>query len=338
MDIILTENDVGLQKIESFLSALRMDDGRIYSSRNFRFCTIPIVLIVDNDLNVNAFRKEPASHFISNPGADALSLYIDDFRSVVKTWRRAVIDDLDSLGIAYNSGRVNYSKLLGKRGRAHSVTNVLSDSFRLLPRKLDYDWLTINTKQVEIAIDKYISELKRAMRSGKREEKRFHRVFNKYPFLLKRDNYSQHWYEARLQRGNGESYQPDFSLKPNFSQQTDLSIVEVKLPTEYFTKRKKFHPGPYSSLIDHIFQVNDYKDYLESDAYKKSISSVYGYLPSKVQYSLLIGRSESKEENLDILNTRMRQINAQFITLLTFDELLHYQVSFLERMKLLEVS
>lgn len=119
--------------------------------------------------------------------------------------------------------------------------------------------------------------------------------------------------------------------------ETDLSILEVKLPNEGFVKQRKFHPTIYSKLLDHLGQVNDYKDYLESEQYQEIIKKKFGTFPRKIEYKLLIGRQEQKDENLDVLEKRMRQLGQSHIYLMTYDELRDYQVKFLDRINLLEV-
>ncbi|AMJ65770.1 hypothetical protein AXW84_10270 [Hymenobacter sp. PAMC 26628] len=89
--------------------------------------------------------------------------------------------------------------------------------------------------------------------------------------------------------------------------------------------------------MSYIFQVNDYKDYIESEEYQKKLNQVFGFIPTKVEYNLLIGRSADKASNIYNLNKRMRQMGALHINLLTYDELLDYQVKYLDRIKLLKV-
>lgn len=250
-----------------------------------------------------------------------------------------MLDELDNLGIKFNTGKVDYSFFFSEGRKRNLSTDILSDNFKLFPRKLNYEWLYFNDKQIERVIDLYIKELKRSSRlNNKKEEKRFHTLFNKYPSLIKRDNYSKHWYEARLYYEEKNWYEPDYTLKPNFNQRTDLSILEVKLPNEGFIKKTNFHPKPYSSIVNHIFQVNDYKEYLESDEYQETIKKVFGFMPDSIDYNILIGRLDDKTESMKILSKRMRQMNALHINFITYDELLDYQVKYLERMKVLKIN
>lgn len=84
--------------------------------------------------------------------------------------------------------------------------------------------------------------------------------------------------------------------------------------------------------------MNDYKDYLESDEYQESIRKVFGFVPTKLEYNILVGRLDDKTKGFSVFNKSMRQINATHINFITYDELLDYQVKFLERMKILKVT
>jgi hypothetical protein len=338
LDLIISENNIQHKKATEFYQAIIKDKKRTYSNYDFKFCTIPMVLIVDKNENRYAYSQFGFYDVIDNIGLDNLHHFVPEFISSVKTWRRKILDELDNLGIKFNSGRIDYTFYFSEDRKRNIPTNILSENFKKFPRKLNYDWLEENDKQIEIAIDEFIKELKTSTKlNKKKEEKKFHKLFNKYPFLIKRDNYSDHWYEPRLYYNNAEYYEPDYSLKPNFSQRTDLSILEVKLPNEAFIKKTKFHPKPYNNIFSHIIQVNDYKDYLESDEYHTAIKKVFGFVPESIEYNILIGRLDDKTSSFSIFNKRMKQIDSLHINFITYDELLDYQVKYLERTKLLKI-
>lgn len=336
LDLIITQDKIHGYRAVDFFKKITKDKSATYSNRDFLFHKIPVVILVDE--NRTAFLNDGFALVLDDFGLEKLHLWKPGLVGVAKDWRRHVLDELDDLGIRFNSGTIDYTYVLSRKKRTGTPARILSGSFKQLPRRLPYNWVTANERQIEIAIDQYIKELKRACRlNAKRDEKRFHALFNKYPFLIQRDNYSHKWYEARLDYENNRSFQPDFSLKPNFNQVTDLSILEIKLPNEAFIAKSPFHPGPLQGLMSHIFQVNDYKDYLESDQYQAEIKKTFGFIPNKVEYNILMGRLDEKTNGLQVLNKRMKQMGATHINLLTFDELLNYQVKYLDRIKLLKI-
>jgi len=337
LDLVITESNILRRNVSEFKDRLVQDQARTYSNRDFKFSSIPIIVLVDPYENRNAFSD--FAYAIDDLGTDKLNLFIPDIVGAVRDWRRHVLDELDNLGIRDNSGIIDYGFYFSDERKRDISTRILSENFKLFPRRLNYDWLSLNEEQIEKAVDEYIVELKRSSRNTKKnEEKKFHKLFNKYSFLLRRDNYSHHWYEPKLFLSQKNFYSPDYVLQPNFNQHTDLSILEIKLPNEGFITKSKFHPKPYKKIMDHIFQVNDYKEYLESEEYQESIRKAFGFIPSKVQYNILVGRLDEKTKGFKIFNKRLSQMNATHIRFITYDELLEYQVQFLERMKLLKVT
>jgi len=337
IDLIITEDNIERESASEFKDNIIKDKKRTFSNRDFNFSSIPVILIVDKHSNKNAYSG--FTDAIDDVGLDKLHLFIPEMISGVRSWRKQVLDELDNLGIRENSGSIDFQYYLSADRKRNIETFVLADNFKMFPRRLNYDWISFNEKEIEKALDEYIKELKRASRLNKKQgEKNFHKIFNKYPFLLKRDNYEHQWYEPRLYYNEDNYYEPDYVLKPNFTHMTDLSILEVKLPNEGFISKTKFHPKPYKKILDHIFQVNDYKDYLESDEYQETIRKVFGFVPTKLEYNILVGRLDDKTKGFSVFNSRMRQMNATHINFITYDELLDYQVKFLERMKILRVT
>lgn len=338
IDLFLIENNVENKRGDDFFKSITRDRARTYSAFNFNFCSIPVVLIMDEGENRQAFTHLGFAEVLNDLKPEKLHLFLPEITSAVKSWRKKVIDELDNLGVKFNSGNIDYAYFLSDGRKKDVSTNILSENFKRFPRKLRYDWLEINKEQIEVAIDTFVKQLKVATRSNKKkEEKRFHKIFNQYPFLIKRDNYSQFWYEPRLHYSEKEYYEPDYGLKPNFNQSTDLSILEIKLPNEAFMKKTNFHPRPYSKIFDHIFQVNDYKAYLESDEYQSTIKKIFGFMPGTIEYNILIGRLDDKLTNLEKFNKSMKSINASYINFMTYDELYDYQVKYFERRNILKI-
>ncbi|MGF7036780.1 hypothetical protein M2273_000014 [Mucilaginibacter lappiensis] len=337
LDLIICHNKIFQEVALDFKNKLIVDTLRTYSNRDFNLHKIPIVVLIGAAENRRMFSRQGFSDVLTDLGTENIHKYITKFKNPIKIWRKGVLDELDNLGIKFNSGIIDYSYYF-TRVRKFVNTHILSENFQQIPRRLDYYWLIQNQRQIEMAIDEFVTLLKRTHRlNKKREEKLYHKFFNRNKSFLLRDNYSRSWYEMELPLSATKSLEPDYSLKPNMNYETDLSILEVKLPNESFVKQRAFHPTLYSKLIDHLGQVNDYKDYLESDQYQEILKQKYGWVPEKIEYKLLIGRQDDKEEHRDILEKRMRHFGQTNIYLMTYDELRDYQVKFLERINLLEV-
>ena len=338
MDLILIKQNTHSSLGNSLQRFLISDSNVTYSNRNFNLKSIPVFLISDrtNDLSeygvINyygaAYTNASEDHF----------LYEHDIIETIKDWRRAVLDELSDLGIRFNSGHIDYTHIFSNDYRPKHDTNILSTSFKLFPRKLNYYWLRDNSRQIEMAIDELAKLLKNEhIRNKKQEEKKYHRFLNKHRYFLERDRYSKTWYESKFKIDESRHYDPDFTLKTNLNYTTDLSVIEVKLPNEGFLKQKAFHQNLFAKVFDHIAQVNDYKEYLESKMNTSAINEQLGFVPKRIDYNILIGRDRDKEDNTYQFEKRMGQFNIYNIKFMTYDELLSYQVDYMERMKLLEI-
>jgi hypothetical protein len=94
-------------------------------------------------------------------------------------------------------------------------------------------------------------------------------------------------------------------------------MVEVKLPNEGFLKQKTFHQSFYSTVFDHLSQVNDYVEYMRDNQNSSAINHQLGFEPKRIDCNILIGRKEDKEENLYQYNKKLRQFNIYDINLMT---------------------
>jgi len=338
LDLVLIHSWVENKNANEFQEWIKFDVKRTYSKNDFKLRELPILLVTQKEENLYNYKDYDG--IILDRGTDHLDLLSLQAISIVKNWRKRVIDELDNLGIKYNSGMIDYTYYFSKKQvPSLAQTFILSENFKLFPRKLNYYWLTVNKSQIEKSIDEFIKLLKRSERLGKKgEEKLYHKFFNDNRYFLLRDNYSSFMYESKLMKNETEYEEPDYLLKPNFNYRTDLSLLEIKLPNEVFMTKKIYHRTPRMSLIKHLIQVNDYKDYLESDEYKSQINNVFGYVPKKINYQLLVGRKVEKLKDIKGLNRTMRQLGQGNIDLMTYDDLEDYQVKFLERIKLLEIK
>lgn len=338
LDLIILKGGHYADREVSFDQFINSDISTTYSGYDFNLYKIPIVKILKQGSDFDKLHYQSYSNRYGGLDKELLVEYGDEIINSIKTWRRAVLDDMDTLGIRMNSGIVDYGKILAGERNYNGHTFILSENFRNMPRKLNYYWIITNLRQIEKGIDDYIKLLKvHSVKNKKAEELKIHRFFNNNVSFLERDRYSSTWYEPELRLGDAKSYEPDYTLKTNFNYTTDLSVIEVKLPNEGFLKTGDFHRTFFAKVFQHLTQIADYKDYLEDGLYNTELQGKFGFLPEKIDYNLLIGRDVDLEENQDLIRKRMKQFGQQHINLMTYDQLMHYQVAFLERLNLLEV-
>lgn len=337
MDLLIIKSTEYSELIQSVKRFLISDSNATYSNRDFNLTALPVFLLLDRRFDR---RKNYSLGFVVFEENDAeanLDAYKPKIIEAIKSWRSAVLEELDSLGIKSNSGMIDYSNLQVIFEKRKLDTKILSDNFKFFPRRLEYYWLKNNKEQIEKAIDTFIKMLKWSSISKKQQEKTYQSFFNENLHFLERDVYKKTWHEVKLPRSDNQFYAPDYSMETNLNYLTDLSILEVKLPNERLVGKKDFHKNFLGKVFHHLKQVNNYKDYLGDEMNLKHIARKFGFMPGKIEFNLLIGRMEEKQDHGELINTTMRQFGQQDVRLLSYDELLEYQVAFLERINLLKI-
>jgi len=307
-----------------------------YSNRDFNFREIPTSVIFNTRRQAMSYYSDDWSKNSYNQVKDEI-LPTTQYVQQIKNWRRQVFEELQNLGVKLNSGKIYYENFFNSSKRFKTDTKILSTNFKMLPRILRYRWLNNDIEQIKVIIDEFIRKLKRARSTKKREEKKYHKFFNENLSFLLRDSYSKHYYEPKLYYTKKKFYEPDYVLKPEMKFKTELSILEVKLPNELLVKKKKFHPSLRSRFVDHICQVNDYAEYLEANENRQNIKTAFGFVPENLEYNILIGRDDHRDENKHIISKRMGEYKKK-INIITYDDLMNYQVKYLERLELLQIK
>ena len=337
LDLIICQNNIGGLSAVDFYNRITKDTGRTFSTGNFYFHTIPVVLIVDEWENRHAFFRHGFADVLDDIALENLYLYSFELASVIKEWRRRMFDDLSNIGIPFEGGRLRYNHVLPDKQREGRYTSILTDDYKKEPTRLLFDWIVTSERQLEIGIGKLEKELKRAARLNTREEHRIADIFSQYPVLVKRDNFSTHWHETRLPRSGRRAYRLDFPLKPNFNQLTDLNVLELKVPNEKLIVRPRFHPTFSSKLIQHISQTNDYGRYFADGNNHSKVREAFGFVPAKVEFTILVGRTEEKERHQETFNQRSQEFIASRANITTYDEYVQTEIDYLARRDLLSI-
>ena len=308
-----------------------------YSDSNLKLGSIPIIKICTSkedisplEYNYNFFSYCTESQLYRRLRPLVLEL--------IKKVRNGILLDLKKLELTKDSVfqpiKVNYALY-----RRDTSTIILSKVFVERQKKLNYYWFELSIDEIEYSINKFMDEITKAKKYSMKNEKRIHRFLQENPNFLLRETYANYYYEKQLYYPDSKSYiEPDFILNPKtqiFASKTE--IFEVKLPIEGILKKSKFHQNPYSSFWNYLAQIKDYQDYFKMKEVQDEIVNKLGYLPQEFNYVLLVGSKEQKYENLEILNKRARQFNFEDINILTYEELLEYQIRFAQREKIIAV-
>jgi hypothetical protein len=138
-----------------------------------------------------------------------------------------------------------------------------------------------------------------------------------------------------LQKPIGKRYEPDFILQPHFyDYKKSAEVLEIKLPTDAFLQKKEFHTNLRGSFFNHLRQVKNYQRYLRTENNKPSILNALNFQPDSFSYSILAGRAQERDYNIDVLKECFEDFNLNSINLITYDDLLARRAKMITGQKL----
>lgn len=213
--------------------------------------------------------------------------------------------------------------------RLHKL-DILSENYVQFPRSLDYLWFGKNLNKIDISLNELDDLLKRTERNKNlRIEKEFHKYFLKNSGIIKIDKYSVSNYEKQLYYRNSKRYiEPDFINIPHNYYLGLSEVFEIKNPNQNIFKKDQ---TLYSNTVKAIKQVNKkYYGYLNDRDNKEEVKRKLGDFIHSFDYTLLIGRKGSKEENQFNLQ---KLINESKINIITYDDLVERYEIVRERIK-----
>jgi hypothetical protein len=326
-------SDVNMNNCINAIDFIRNNSNETYSNSNYYLRNIPLIKICREYDDVT-YNEKSYIYF-----DHCLDLHVDTYLEIavskaIAFTRDLIISDLKTLGMMSD----NKYHLIKTNFALYHYDNdlrILSKSYIEKQKQLNLYWFEYPLEEVGDAINRYLEMVSMSRKFNYREELKIHYFFRQNPYFILRDKYSNYYYGKELVRRDGEpSIKPDFILKPSeFNQNKKTEIFEIKLPDEGIVKKKRFHQNFYTEFWEHLVQVKDYQDYFQLPDVNAEIFNKLGYLPTDYLFTLLVGGSENKEQNRNILSKLSRQFNLQDINILTYDELLDYQIRYFEREK-----
>jgi CheY-like chemotaxis protein len=338
IDVIISEFDFPDRSFKDILELIR-DSDVTYSFNNFKLSSIPIVLHTAH-FPINDYENLDVDLIVRKPLNENSNYFVQKIKSLIKSWRRSIFDDLEVLGLGVNYDFTNLNIGYTVRVKAEE-TKILSWAFVLKQERLPYLWLNKDFFEHENTIDelqqliKQYMDLPRNTLERRQWEGQLQDFFNRNPNFLFRDNYSQFWSEPRLYYPNAKKHiKPDFVARPIISPELgkNWNIVDLKLPAQEFLQQTDFHKSFVSSFQKCLTQITDYKEYFNNDNHKDNIKKVLEFHPKHPKLTLVVGRRNKLLEQQDKIYQRLDQMNYADINLITYDEVIDYQKKELERL------
>lgn len=297
--------------VRSLPEGCAMRDGRKWKSTPF--------VIFSNDLGSSRmidfaqYQRNAEVYPVTTPSAALAAI-----QSIVDKYHDEILADYQSLGILIrlDKGRFQIGPAMQRRNRH------VESEFYYSPadRRKNSGWVTIRRDKEGLRQDIELFQLLLERGASETEMQAF---FEEHPAILM---------EARA--GIPISHSPNFARpknnKPDFAfspilgpeVESSLELLELKGPTERILNRGD-HRGFAAKVTYAINQVRDYERYMGDASNFQATLRAFGYLPEKTNRAVLIGRSPTRDEDIEMWEVRKREVD---ITVVTYDEILQTQV------------
>ncbi len=340
LDFIITDWSFKDQNSKDLLNWIR-NCPESYSSKNFQFRSLPILLIEDTKSQSSAI----------NEGFDGLIKGFPDelwslrweVRSVIKNWRNSLAKDLDLIGLdprtqkSYESHR----KFFISYDRLEVLTKIFVDD---KSKKLNYLWSNNNVENLDHSSELFHSMISKTYRNPRAySEKDFHKLFKENLTLIKGEHFfssktrEEMIYEPRLYKSKTQYDIPDFLNNPYTYSLRSPEIFEIKLQTQ---KLLRYESERFISKAKRSFtQAKRYLDYVNSSdpRHQSYIIKYFGKIHPNYQATLLMGSKEEKQANEDLIERLKNDFDFKDINLITYEELLDNHLRLCNRLSLFNI-
>jgi hypothetical protein len=334
IDFIITDWKFGSENAKSLLSWIRQSE-EIYSSDNFLFRSLPVILIEDR-INQSATINDGFDSVIQDFPNDSLKLK-NAIKDAIKTWRYSLAGDLSLIGldpktqIIHSDHRMNFISYYRLKILTRQFVNNKS-------KRLNYIWTNEKSDILYDSSSEFLDKMNRTIKNPpKYLEKEFHDFFIKNPIFIKGEDFlsmpKEMIYEKHFYKNGTKSYdEPDFVNKPYDYVLRYPEIFEIKRQSQrLFTKKSDRFLSRTKKSFE---QVKRYKDYFESDdpEHKAYIKKHLGEIYSSYEYTLLMGSRDEKLEHQDLIEKLKCDFDFTDIKLLTYEELLERHIRLCDRL------
>jgi hypothetical protein len=328
VDCIITHWNVGANNAVAFRDWIRNSEDS-YSSKNFQFKSIPILLVEDKTTQSDTI-GQGFNSIISDFPTDRFKLK-SAIVNTIKSWRYLLASDLENIGLdpkilkIYPNDRYSFISYY----RLVVLTRYFVDS---KSKKLNYIWTNSNGHLLNRLNEEFHQHIQKAQyHPSKYMEKETHEFFNQNQSFLLGENFSRPLYERRLYKEGRYSDIPDFINDPFDHSLRYPEIFEIKRQTQRFIRDKERF---ISKAKKSFQQVKRYKEYMTSGDPRKQfyIKKYLGKLHDRYDYTLFMGSKNERDDNLDLIERLQKELNFDDIKLVTYEELLDKHVRMCDRL------
>jgi hypothetical protein len=278
--------------------------------------------------------------------------FITECERLIKEWRKALLYDLEQLGLQIdrlsnfhdtNYYKKYYKSKIEKNSETYFTlkTKIVSVGFIKCPAPLNYDWIFLNQKFLEEAIEKYIETYMNHVKYDRKNNERtiLHEFFNNNKVILLRDAYNDLEYEMNLFDVDAKtSEECDYILKTEFPEFHKTTFFEVKKEdVTFYVKKKTKRPQISHKFLSHLEQVWQYKEYSQNPVNWNEMTEKIGYQTQNFDYILLAGRLDEKMEMKEKFEKDIDRMFNQ-INVITYEELEEINIDFYDKFNRLNIK
>jgi len=348
IDLIITNDEKELSNIVLKANELCFFKNNLttsFSKNNFRICSIPTVLYSQNETKSSDFQSNFDAIVQKNEYGEHI-YFISECERVIRDWRKSLYSDLETLEIKLDQlpqfvntvyFKKNYYQKVSTNANHYfaNKTKIVSLEFIKLPSPLNYDWVVLNNKEIEMAILKYIDTYKNHVKYDRQNNERtiLHDFFKKHRTILLRDTYSDMEYELNLNELKANnSEECDFILKTEYPDFLKTIFFEVKKEdVTFYVKKNTKRPQFSADFTAHLHQIYGYKEYADNPINRVELETKL-YPTQNYDFVLLAGRLEEKEEMKDTFENHINRMYSG-VKVVTYEELEEVNTNYLDKFK-----
>lgn len=264
-------------------------------------------------------------------GSDEPSDLPDSLGRVIRSWREALLRELDYIGYAItldasDALRVGHALIRARRESELLLDEATPAGLRaqrtyILSADVLEDAAPLH--ELEFLLENHMAL---ARHQHTKSEELFQRFFEQYPHMLYRDAFVSHWARPRLLvPTTGRYLVPDFVLRPISGDWlgSNWEVMELKRPDVSLLERTTFHRTLSRALLKAIGQLRDYRDYFNRDDTREELRGKFGFAPRNPRLAVLIGRRVQPEDAQTLAGGQGVMATLD-VSLVTYDDLLDF--------------
>lgn len=333
--IVLDSHSSGIE----FIKTVRNFPDETTIAGGLRLRYVPIVVITGGGFH-SALNLVPIIDsqipIIEKGGENNRESIVTAVDEVMRRYRKEILSELQHVGMAFvwEAGRYHVVDAYAASVSTYLETKHLSGSTTSVGQSYSRLFLVSDRwRLAQIAINQF----ENLLNDSKTTEKDLQKFLELHPEFLLRDEYDSFWAEPLLKSdATNRIIRPDFVLQPRAirSNSWNWAIVDLKRHDVPLLSHKRFHMDLSHHVHRVTAQLRDYEMFFNDPRNQDVLKRRFGGIAPKPKLTAIIGRLPlDNKDDYAVLRSRIAGI-----TITTYDEMLEFRRSNVERTKTLDTS